>query len=228
MDATRVSWEVGRVELRIRRHHCLVDAAKALEKLPSHKWREPWYVTFANESALDAGGPSREFFRLVSKDLAASGLFSLAHDESYALKADAVLSDKFPRAHEMLVLAGRLCGKALLEGHHLEHLRLNPILLKHVVAEPLSLKDLALLDGDLARGLDALLHMDPNDVPSLCLTWSVSDDLDVDDKKWTRDLVPNGSEKNVTGQDARGFVAVVSFHRFMAATPFAATTGPRE
>ena len=70
--------------------------------------------------------------------------------------------------------------------------------------------------------------MDPNDVPSLCLTWSVSDDLDVDDKKWTRDLVPNGSEKNVTGQDARGFVAVVSFHRFMAATPFAATTGPRE
>ena len=24
MDATRVSWEVGRVELRIRRHHCLV------------------------------------------------------------------------------------------------------------------------------------------------------------------------------------------------------------
>ena len=62
MDSTRVSWEVGRVELRIRRHHCLVDAAKALENLPSHKWREPWYVTFANESALDAGGPSREFF----------------------------------------------------------------------------------------------------------------------------------------------------------------------
>ena len=118
-----------------------------------------------------------------------------------------MLNDKFPRAHDMLVLAGRLCGKALLEGHHLEHLRLNPILLKHVVAEPLSLKDLALLDEDLARGLDALLHMDPSDVPSLCLTWSVSDDLDVDDKKWTRDLVPNGSEKNVTGQDARGFVA---------------------
>ena len=104
MDATRVSWEVGRVELRIRRHHCLVDAAKALENLPSHKWREPWYVTFANESALDAGGPSREFFRLVSKDLASSGLFSIAHDESYALKADAVLNDKFPRAHEMLLL----------------------------------------------------------------------------------------------------------------------------
>ena len=108
MDATRVSWEVGRVELRIRRHHCLVDAAKALEDLPSHKWREPWYVTFANESALDAGGPSREFFRLVSKDLAASGLFSIAHDESYALKADAVLNDKFPRAHEMLLLSSQL------------------------------------------------------------------------------------------------------------------------
>ena len=134
-------------------------------------------------------------------------MFSLAHDESYALKADAVLSDKFPRAHEMLLLAGRLCGKALQEGHHLEHLRLNPILLKHVVAEPLCLKDLALLDGDLAKGLDALLHMDPDDVPSLCLTWSVSDDLDVNDQKWTRDLVPNGGEKNVTGEDARGFVA---------------------
>ena len=71
----------------------------------------------------------------------------------------------------------------------------------------MSLKDLALLDGDLARGLDALLNMDPDDVPSLCLTWSVSDDLDVDDKKWTRDLIPNGSERGVTGQDARGFVA---------------------
>ena len=114
----------------------------------------------------------------------------------------------------MLVLAGRLCGKALLEGHHLEHLRLNPVLLKHVVAEPLCLKDLALLDEDLAKGLDALLHMDPDDVPSLCLTWSVSDDLDVDDKKWTRDLVPNGSEKNVTGQDARGFVQIYGCDAF--------------
>ena len=94
-------------------------------------------------------------------------------------------------------------GKALLEGHHLEHLRLNPILLKHVVAEPLSLKDLALLDEDLARGLDALLNMDPDDVPSLCLTWSVSDDLDVNDQKWTRDLVPNGSEIPVVGRSCK-------------------------
>ena len=90
--------------------------------------------------------------------------------------------------------------KRQLEGHHLEHLRLNPILLKHVVAEPLSLKDLALLDEDLARGLDALLNMDPGDVPSLCLTWSVSDDLDVNDQKWNRDLVPNGSEIPVAGR----------------------------
>lgn len=209
MDATRVSWEVSRVELRVRRRHCLEDAAKALQQLPAEKFREPWYVTFANESALDAGGPSREFFRLVSRDLALSGLFCVVRDESYALKADAVLSSVFGEGvHLTLKLAGRLCGKALLEGYHLEYLRLNPVLLKHIVAEPLALKDLALLDGDLAKGLDALLKMDPAEIPALCLTWSVSDDLDGVDDKWTRDLIPGGSEKSVCAKDARSFVAV--------------------
>ena len=45
-----------------------------------------------------------------------------------------------------------------------------------------------------------MLNMDPGDVPSLCLTWSVSDDLDVNDQKWNRDLVPNGSEIPVAGR----------------------------
>ena len=123
----------------------------------------------------------RSFAGILPVGLEGSGFppdCSLLHMmKAYAEKADAVLNDKFPRAHETLRLVVDCAARRCWKGHHLEHLRIESILLKHVVAEPLSLKDLALLDGDLARGLDALLNMDPDDVPSLCLTWSVSDDL---------------------------------------------------
>ena len=44
-------------------------------------------------------------------------------------------------------------------GHHWAA-RLNPLLLKHVCAEPVDLSDLELLDDELFRSLEQLLEMD--------------------------------------------------------------------
>ena len=57
----RVSWEVGRVELEVRRSEALSDAFAKLGALPAERWAQPWFIRFKGEAGLDAGGLSREY-----------------------------------------------------------------------------------------------------------------------------------------------------------------------
>ena len=52
-------------------------------------------------------------------------------------------------------LAGKLVGKALVEGHHLGTSHLNRILLKHLASEPIGLEDLKFVDASLYASFDA-------------------------------------------------------------------------
>ena len=141
---------------RLRRGYSVETGARlryaALRDLPAPRWREMWFVAFRGEPALDAGGPSRELFRLASMALCdvSFGLFRYAKSSdglSYEFEDDANLA-YVEDAAAKLQFCGRLVGKALAEGFHWAA-RLNPTLLKHACTEPLMLEDLQLLDYEL-------------------------------------------------------------------------------
>ena len=106
------------------------------------------------------------------------------------------------RGPQWLTFAGKLVGKALLDGAHLDA-HLNRCLLKHVCGEPLSLADLEWLDAPLWNSLRQLGAMDVSD---LALTFSV--DGGALGAVATRELVRGGADVAVTEANKDEFVAL--------------------
>ena len=65
----RTTWEDGYIKICVRRSHLLLDSMEAVMALSREDMRKPWRVEFLNEEALDVGGPMREWFELVSKQV---------------------------------------------------------------------------------------------------------------------------------------------------------------
>ncbi|KAH8055791.1 ubiquitin protein ligase [Aureococcus anophagefferens] len=154
-------------------------------------------------------GLSREFFQLASAALfdANLGLFKVGSSENLTYQiaddddADLVMAD----AAAWFAFAGKLLGKALLEGHHFANAHLNMVILKHIASEPVALGDLELVDKELFKSLDQLRTMDPELVETLCLTFSIehiSFGAVV-----TKDLVPGGRDLEVDGTNVDAFLA---------------------
>jgi len=177
LDSLRVSWEVGRVQFTVRRDNCFGDAISVLGNLPPDKWRQPFFVTFRGEPGLDAGGVSREFFFNAISELLdpAKGVFRVVEVSTYYPNDDFVVTDALQGSEErVLTFAGRLLGKALLEGHHVPA-GFNGVLLKHLLALPVSLTDdLRLLDAEVARSLELIAEMNDSQLSDLALTFSVA------------------------------------------------------
>ena len=64
LEKLRVPYATGRVELKVKRSDCYGGARKAFAKLAPKAWRMSWFLKFDGESGLDAGGLSRDFWRL--------------------------------------------------------------------------------------------------------------------------------------------------------------------
>ena len=208
-NSLRVPWTTGKVEFTVSRKHALYDAFNSLGSLSEEQWRQPFFVKFRGEAGLDAGGLSREFFQLASSQLVAPdlGLFRPTSDGTYDLVEDkdaATAHDKNPAP--WFTFAGQLLGKALLEGHHLSTLfHLNRLLLKYVATEPIELDDLELADPELHQNMSQLHSMSRETVADLMLTFSV--DHVAFGETTTRDLVENGRDVSVTGDNVDDFLA---------------------
>lgn len=171
-DALRVSWQIGRVRLNASRVSVVEDAWTALRDLPAQAWRQPFFVTFDDEAGLDAGGLSREFFELLSEGLFDSdfGVFTLGQNDELTYQLIDDDNDDLERCE----FAGKITGKALLEGHHFSasaHPTL--VLLKHIVCEPVDFDDLQLVDYHLWKSLASLKDMDADMLEMLDLTFAV-------------------------------------------------------
>ncbi|KAH8071363.1 ubiquitin protein ligase [Aureococcus anophagefferens] len=153
----------------VRRDRLLADCYAKLRKLTDAQWRWPFFFTIAGEKGLT---------------LAAGRGLPPRDDDATVGQAD--------RGPQWLTFAGKLVGKALLDGAHLDA-HLNRCLLKHVCGEPLSLADLEWLDAPLWNSLRQLGAMDVSD---LALTFSV--DGGALGKVATRELVRGGADVAVT------------------------------
>merc|ERR1711924_222453 len=84
------------------------------------------------------------------------------------------ISELMDPAKGVFPFAGRLLGKALLEGHHVPA-GFNGVLLKYLLALPVSLtEDLRLLDAEVARSLELISAMNDSQLSDLALTFSVA------------------------------------------------------
>jgi len=62
-------WEDGHVKICVRRSHLLLDSVDAVMSMSRDDMRKRWRIEFLGEPAIDAGGPTREWFELVSEQV---------------------------------------------------------------------------------------------------------------------------------------------------------------
>jgi hypothetical protein len=63
------AWEDGHIKIVVRRAHLLLDSVDAVMSLGRDDLRKRWRIEFLGEPAIDAGGPAREWFELVTAQI---------------------------------------------------------------------------------------------------------------------------------------------------------------
>lgn len=165
-------------------------------------------------TGLDAGGLYREWFQLVTAALfnPSLGVFTTTAS-GRAITINPASAAACPDMHlELLHLAGRLVGKALLTGNTIA-CRLSLPMLKHMLGVPLSLQDVETVDKPLYDSLKLLLRT-PG-VDDWMMTFAV--DEDVLGARREVELKPGGASTDVTDANKQEFVALRLRHRMLGA-----------
>jgi len=209
LDRLRIDWTKGRVNISVRRNAIAADAYDQLCELPAERWSQPFFISFVNEAALDAGGVSREFFCLLIDELlnVSYGLFRYGAGYTYQLADDRDSSVQFggneKNRDARYTFVGRILGKIILEGHMISAHPAMP-LLKHIVTEPIKFENLQALDYDYWKSLNDLTMLDADQVESLALTFSIA--YEHFGEHIERELIPGGKNIAVTGNNVRQFI----------------------
>ncbi|KAL4159671.1 hypothetical protein PRNP1_000244 [Phytophthora ramorum] len=180
------------------------DSMESLAIIPLQNARSVVRINFLDENGVDAGGLQREWFVMLNEALVdpVRGLFVCANknEQAYFLSPCSNM-DLLPDRLLHLYAAGRLLGRALLEGSMLCFHLASP-LLKLILGYPLSFEDLEDLDPEVYSNLRWLLENDNVDALDLDFTVTTKDG----DSYRDIELVPGGSAIPVTDSNKREFV----------------------
>lgn len=202
-QSLRVPWEEGHIKIKVRRQTVLQDAMDAIESIEPADMRKIFRFEFLGEPALDAGGVAREFFEIVSSQLfnpdCGLFLYSAVNQMCMQINPNSGIANDFHLRY--FHMAGRILGKALMDGHVTPVHLVQPIY-KHLMGWPISLADLEYLDDQVYRNLMELLNLD--DVSALMLDFVVTEDkLGVTE---TVELVPGGTNISVDNNNLDAYL----------------------
>lgn len=194
------------LSISIRRKHVFHDSYRNLHYKSDDEIKYgKLNVRFHGEDGVDAGGVSREWFQVLTRDM---------FNPNYALFIP-VSSDKttfhpnksshINEEHlRFFNFIGRVIGKAVYEGKLLD-CYFSRAMYKRILGKRVSVKDMESHDPDYYKSLAWMLE---NDITNVSFeTFSVQEDEFGVTK--THDLIPNGRNVEVTNENKQEFVRLV-------------------
>lgn len=195
----------GKLKLAIRRDHLLEDAFTKIMSVSCKKdlQKSRLYINFTGEEGLDYGGPSREFFFLLSRELFNPyyGLFEYSANDTYTVQISPI-SAFVDNPNEWFRFSGRVLGLALIHQYLLDAFFTRPFY-KNLLRLPCSLSDLESLDAEFHQSLLWIKENDLN-VHSLDLYFSVTEEIA--GQTVERDLKSNGRNIQVTEKNKKEYI----------------------
>ncbi|XP_055326571.1 E3 ubiquitin-protein ligase HECW2 isoform X2 [Sitodiplosis mosellana] len=167
-----------KLKLHIRRSHLLEDAFRRIMSANKKDLqRGRLAVIWDTEEGLDYGGPSREFFFLLSRELFNPyyGLFEYSANDTYTVQVSP-LSAFVDNCHDWFRFSGRVLGLALVHQYLLDAFFTRPFY-KALLKYQVSLSDLESLDMEFHQSLQWLRDNDIGTGSSLGLTFCVTEEL---------------------------------------------------
>ncbi|KAL9883536.1 E3 ubiquitin-protein ligase HECW2-like isoform 1-T1 [Glossina fuscipes fuscipes] len=195
-----------KLKLPIRRSLVLKDAFSRIMSANKQELRHGrLVVAFESEEGLDRGGPTREFFLLISRELfnPSFGLFEYSADDIHTIQPSpqSTLVDNFI---DWFRFAGRIFGLALIH-----RCLLNAPFVSHfyksLLRLPPALNELESLDNEFHQSLEWIRDNDISTGADLGLTFCVTENLLGNVVE--RELKADGSNIPVTENNKREYLA---------------------
>lgn len=160
-------------------------------------------VTFVGEEGVDAGGLTREWYQLISRQMVSTeySLFIPVSDENndtFIPNTNANTDQKHLSYYEF---CGMIMAKAIHDSCFLDCHFIRPIY-KAIIGKNPGLKDMESIDPEYYKSLLWILENDITDV--LDITFSL--ETENSGKYESHDLIPNGSEIAVTEENKKEYV----------------------
>ena len=191
------------IRLRINRNNIFIDSFHKLKNRPPQEMYGRLQVDFIGEEGLDLGGPTREWYSALSREM---------FNPDYALfvlAANGVSFQPNPRSYvnsehlDFFRFVGKIIGKALVDGVNLE-VHFTRSFYKHIQGQPVTVQDMEDLDPEIYKSLQQLLSIDLNS------TDLFEDYFTYEEEHFgnvvTKELVPNGKSIRVTEANKAEYV----------------------
>nr|XP_027196818.1 E3 ubiquitin-protein ligase Nedd-4-like isoform X3 [Dermatophagoides pteronyssinus] len=203
----------NKFEIRVRRNSILEDSFRIISNVSRVDYlKAKLWIEFDNEDVLDYGGPSREWFYLLSKEMFNPyyGLFEYSSTDKYTLQIRP-FSGRCNELHlAYFKFIGRVAGMAIYHGKLLDAFFIRPFY-KMMLEKPITLKDMESVDTEYYNSLKYILENDPSE---LYLNFSIDEKFfDVVEEK---ELKPNGAQIPVTNENKQEYIDLVIDWRFVS------------
>jgi E3 ubiquitin-protein ligase HUWE1 len=194
------------LQLSVRRDQVFHDSFKSLYFQTGDQMKYgKLSIRFHGEEGVDAGGVTREWFQVLSRQMFDPGyaLFIPVSSDRTTFHPNQLSSVN--EEHLMFFkFIGRIIGKALYEGRVLD-CHFSRAVYKRILSKAVSLKDMESLDPDYYKSLIWMLENDITDI--------ITETFSVDNDKFgvveTIDFIPNGRNIPVTEENKHEYVRLM-------------------
>lgn len=200
------------LQLSVRREHVFHDSFKSLYFKSGDEMKYgKLNIRFHGEEGVDAGGVTREWFQVLSRQMFNPNyaLFIPVSSDRTTFHPNKLsgINDEHLRFFKFI---GRVIGKALYEGRLLD-CYFSRAVYKRILGNSVSVKDMESFDPDYYKSLVWMLNNDITEI--ITETFSVEDDEF--GKITVVDLVPNGRNIPVTEENKHEYVRLVVEHKLI-------------
>lgn len=194
------------LQLSVRRDQVFHDSFKSLYFQTGDQMKYgKLSIRFHGEDGVDAGGVTREWFQVLSRQMFDPGyaLFIPVSSDRTTFHPNQLSSVN--EEHLMFFkFIGRIIGKALYEGRVLD-CHFSRAVYKRILGKAVSVKDMESLDPDYYKSLVWMLENDITDI--------ITETFSVDNDKFgvveTIDFIPNGRNIPVTEENKQEYVRLM-------------------
>jgi len=194
-------------EIKINRKNIVYSALKNFKNITEKDLVEHLEIAYKDESGVDGGGLSRDFYEVLSKQLfdPELGLFKLA-DNKISIQPNP-LSGINPYDLILLQFAGIILAKAITSSNVMDLTFTKPFL-KHLLGKKITIADMEEVDADLGKNLRWILQ---NNVEELYLTFT--HEIEVLDERTVIELKEGGSDIFVDEENKKDYVKQICEYR---------------
>ncbi|CCU99557.1 unnamed protein product [Malassezia sympodialis ATCC 42132] len=198
------------LSLTVRRQHVFYDSFQYFHRKTGPEIKHgKLNVRFHNEEGVDAGGVTREWFQVLSREMFNPdyALFQpcAADRTTYQPNRMSAVNDMHLSFFKFI---GRVIGKAIYDGRLLDAYFTRSFY-KHILGRKVDYKDLEAVDPEYYNSIEWMLHNDITDV--LELTFAVEDE--VFGVTQVVELKPEGASIPVTEENKHEYVRLVTEQR---------------